>query len=140
MRILTTLAGSGTLGGVVGNRSPHGMRLSARSVHTQPRTPAQTMQRARFGSMAGAWRALTPDERLMWEAMGATVTRTNNAGISYTLTGYQAFISLTTKALTQAAPLPVTAGTVTIEQEGVPIAVTQGIEYEQEGEAIAGVP
>jgi hypothetical protein len=138
MQILTTLAGSGTLGGVVGNRSPHGMRLSARTAHTQPRTPAQTMQRHRVGSMAGAWRALTPAEQGTWAAMGALITRTNSAGTRYTLTGYQAFVSLTTKALSQAAPLPVTAGTVTIEQQGTPIAETSGILYEQQGAAIAG--
>ena len=138
MRILTTLAGSGTLGGVVGNRTPHGLRLSARTAHTQPRTPAQTMQRHRLGSMAGAWRALSPAEQLQWAALGALITRTNTAGTRYTLTGYQAFVSLTTKALTAAAPLPVAAGSVIIEQQGTPIAETSGILYEQQGEAIAG--
>lgn len=138
MRIVTTLPGSGKLGGVVANRSPHGQRISARTAHTQPRTIAQTTQRARVGSMAGAWRALTQAEQQAWTQIGALITRTNSAGQHYTLTGYQAFVSATTKALNAAHPLPVPAGTVIIEQQGTEIAVSTGTTYEQQGEPIAG--
>jgi hypothetical protein len=68
MQLLTTLAGTGKLAGIVGSTGRAGIRLHARAAHTQPRTANQQNARALTGSLAGAWRALTPAQRLAWNA------------------------------------------------------------------------
>ncbi len=68
MQLLTTLAGTGKLAGVVGSTGRTGLRLQARAAHSQPRTTSQQNARALTGSLAGTWRALTPAQRLAWNA------------------------------------------------------------------------
>ena len=68
MQLLTTLAGTGKLAGVVGSTGRAGIRLHARAAHSQPRTTSQQNARALTGSLAGTWRALSPAQRLAWDA------------------------------------------------------------------------
>lgn len=69
MQLLTTLAGTGKLAGVVGSTGRTGLRLQARAAHSQPRTTSQQNARALTGSLAGTWRALSPARRQAWNRL-----------------------------------------------------------------------
>ena len=63
---------SGKVGGNVSARNKSGATLRNRVKGTNPRTNAQTNQRAKFSSNAGGWRGLTTAERKSWNLAGAS--------------------------------------------------------------------
>lgn len=50
--------------------------------------------RGNVTTTAQAWRTLTSTQRAGWTSLGAMITRTDTLGETYTLTGFQAFMSV----------------------------------------------
>ena len=93
MQLLTVTPGSGKLGGAVSTQTRTGSRLHARSARIQPRTTRQVAARALTGSLASAWRALSPLHRKAWNALA-----------SGSLSGVNLFTSCNRNLLTLGAP------------------------------------
>lgn len=79
-----------------------------------PNTTFQGAVRARLAVNSAAWRALTALQRSGWDSLGASMTRTDALGQTYTLTGFQAYCSVNNSnlaagnAVVSAAPALVT--------------------------------
>jgi len=93
MLILTTLPGSGKLGGVVGSRTRQGQRFHARTAHQQPMSPSQRNSGAITLTLARAWRSLTASQREAWQLLAGQS--------SY---GYNAFIACNRRLATIGLP------------------------------------
>lgn len=59
----------GDLGGLLFRAGTYGPIVSRRSITPSLRTPAQTIQRARFAAAQQAWTSLTASAQLAWTAM-----------------------------------------------------------------------
>ena len=69
MQLVTTLPGSGKLGGVVATRGRIGAQLVIRAARSQPRSTSQNATRATIGALAAGWRALCAADKAAWNAL-----------------------------------------------------------------------
>ena len=85
---------SGSLAGITSSRNRFGQYRRSRATPVNPNTTAQGTVRARIAANAAAWRALTAVQREGWDSLGASMSRTDSLGQTYTLTGFQAYCSV----------------------------------------------
>ena len=101
MQIISNLgAASGHAGGLVASRGRAGDQLRARVFNRQPRSVSQLAARALTGSLAGAWRDLTDQQRLSWSTLASSILRTDALGQKHTLSGFTLFVSCNRNLLT----------------------------------------
>lgn len=85
---------SGSQAGTTASRNRYGQYTRTRATPVNPNTTAQGAVRARLAANAAAWRALTGAQRAGWSDLGASITRTDALGQSYTLNGFSAYCSV----------------------------------------------
>jgi len=82
---------SGSYAGVTSSRNRFGQYVRTRATPVNPNSTTQGTVRARMSANAAGWRALTDGQRAGWEALGATMTRTDSLGQVYDLNGFMAY-------------------------------------------------
>lgn len=90
---LLSSAASGKLGGIVASHNRGGTYFRHHAIPVQPRTPAQTTNRAQLAGFSAAFKALTAAQIAGWNALGGTVTLKSKLGTTYNPTGQQLFVS-----------------------------------------------
>lgn len=126
---------SGSLAGTTYSRNRNGQYVRNRSTPVNPSSTFQAAVRSRLGSNASAWRALTDGQRAGWTSLGASITRTDSLGTSYTLTGFQAYCEVNNNNLaagnavvaaapTLVSPTGLVTATVTLTNAAFSIAYT----------------
>jgi hypothetical protein len=80
-------------GSTTASHNRFGAYFRGRIIPVNPNTTKQAAQRAIIQSASAGWRALTDVQRAGWAALGASMTRQDSLGNSYTLTGLQAYTS-----------------------------------------------
>ncbi len=90
MKVLT-YPQSGSIAGQTASRNTFGQYLRTRATPVNPATANQGQVRARLGSNASAWRALTDIQRAGWESLGLQISRTDSLGQAYVLNGFMAY-------------------------------------------------
>lgn len=85
---------SGSIAGQTSAHNRFGQYRRTRATPVNPNSSWQGTVRGRLAVNAAAWRALTSVQRSGWETLGLQMTRTDALGQSYTLTGFQAFVSV----------------------------------------------
>jgi hypothetical protein len=65
-----------------------------RVVPTNPATNPQALVRGSLGTLSAAWRGLTEAQRGDWTGLGLNIIRTDSLGITYDLTGAQAYVAI----------------------------------------------
>jgi hypothetical protein len=109
---------SGSVGGVTSSRNRFGQYRRNRATPVNPASTAQGIVRARMAANSAAWRALTDAQREGWASLGASMTRTDALGQTYSLNGFMAYCSVNNNkalcgdATVSAAPALVTPSTV----------------------------
>lgn len=105
MQLLSDIpSSSGTLGGTVASRGRAGFQLVARVPRTQPRSPAQTTNRALIGSLASAWRTLNPACLRDWNNLAAASVTAGSRGLNSNPSGYTLFLSCNRNLATLGLP------------------------------------
>lgn len=130
---------SGSLAGTTSSRNRFGQYHRTRSIPVNPASSAQGTSRGRLSANAAAWRTLTDLQRAGWRDLGASMTRTDALGQSYTLTGFMAYCSvngvlaasggtllsdapaLTTPPSLLTAALTITAATASVAYTATPL-------------------
>lgn len=84
----------GSLGGTTFSRNSSGAYTRNRVSGVNANTAAQQLVRGRLSDYAQSWRGLGTVNQDGWDSLGAQMTRTDSLGQSYTLTGFQAFVSV----------------------------------------------
>lgn len=111
-------ARSGSYQGITSSRNRFGQYVRNRSIPVNPNSTAQTAVRARMSNNAAAWRALTSIQMEGWISLGASITRNDALGQTYTLTGFAAYCMINNNnaaagnALVATAPALVDPGTL----------------------------
>lgn len=90
---------SGSLGGVTSSRNRFGQYRRSRSTPINPNSANQAVVRSRMSLNAAAWRDLTANQRAGWGSLGSMMTRADSLGQAYTLSGFQAFLSVNNNRL-----------------------------------------
>lgn len=85
---------SGSQAGTTSSRNRFGQYTRNRSTPVNPRSTQQGVVRARMSANAAAWRTLTAAQRAGWSDLGASMTRTDSLGSTYTLNGFMAYCSV----------------------------------------------
>lgn len=85
---------SGSVGGVTSSRNRFGQYRRSRATPVNPNSTFQGTVRARLAASSAAWRALTSVQRAGWTSLAGQMQRTDSLGQGYTLTGFQAFVSV----------------------------------------------
>lgn len=85
---------SGSVAGVTSSRNRFGQYRRSRSSPVNPNSDKQGAVRARLSASSAAWRALTDAQRAGWEGLASQMNRTDSLGQGYSLTGFQAFVSV----------------------------------------------
>lgn len=85
---------SGSVAGVTSSRNRFGQYRRTRAVPVNPNSSFQGTVRDRLALNAAAWRALTSAQRAGWETLGASMSRTDSLGQTYTLNGFAAYCSV----------------------------------------------
>lgn len=85
---------SGSQAGTTSSHNRFGQYTRNRSIPVNPRSTQQGVVRARMSANAAAWRTLTAAQRAGWSDLGASMTRSDSLGSSYTLTGFMAYCSV----------------------------------------------
>lgn len=85
---------SGSLAGETSSHNRYGQYKRSRTIPVNPGSVAQTNVRSRLSANAAAWRALTSGQRAGWASLGSQMSRQDSLGQTYTLTGFQAFVSV----------------------------------------------
>lgn len=85
---------SGSYQGVTSSRNRFGQYVRARATPVNPGSVQQGVVRARMSANAAAWRALSGAQREGWESLGASMSRTDSLGQTYTLNGFMAYCSV----------------------------------------------
>lgn len=85
---------SGSIAGSTSSRNRFGQYRRTRAIPVNPASTAQGVVRARMSANAAAWRTLTSAQRAGWNDLGASMSRTDSLGQSYTLDGFQAYCSV----------------------------------------------
>jgi hypothetical protein len=83
----------GSVGGTTFARNRHGAYARNRTKPVNVINDLTTSSRARFGSQAFGWTALTQAQRDVWNADAGSVTLLNRLGEAYTPTGRQLFLT-----------------------------------------------
>lgn len=91
---------SGSMAGTTASRNRFGQYWRRRAVPVNPNSTAQSQARARLSGQAELWDTLTDVQRAGWASLGASMSRTDSLGQTYTLTGIQAFVSVNSLNLT----------------------------------------
>lgn len=105
---------SGSIAGSTSSRNRFGQYRRTRAVPVNPSSDAQNEVRGRLSASSSAWRALTDVQRAGWASLGLMMTRQDSLGQTYTLTGFQAYVSVNNNlaaagdAVLSAAPALVT--------------------------------
>ncbi len=126
---------SGSLAGQTSSRNRFGQYRRTRAIPVNPSSTAQQEARTILQTNAAAWRALTSEQRAGWDALGASMTRQDSLGQTYTLTGAQAHASVNgnrlhagdavvTAAPGLITPDPITIGVITLTVAAHTIAFT----------------
>lgn len=97
---------SGRLGGMILHKN--GV-VCARVTARNPRTKPQQAVRNGFRDGSMAWKALTPGQQAGWSALSRMVTRTNQVGREYHLTGRALYLSCFAHTHTIGASAPADA-------------------------------
>lgn len=85
---------SGSVAGVTSSRNRSGQYRRTRAIPVNPNTESQSAVRSTLASQAAAWRTLTNEQQLGWEAYADAHPRVNPLGVTYKLTGMQAFVGV----------------------------------------------
>lgn len=85
---------SRSAGSTTASHNRFGAYLRNRVIPTNPQSSFQTQARTVFANFAQNWRDLTDAEQLSWVTLGQSMERTDSLGITYSLTGIQAYISV----------------------------------------------
>jgi hypothetical protein len=114
----------GSVNGVTYARNRYGLYARSKASPVQPRTPAQSERRAQLTVLSQRWRTLSESNRAEWRALADELTRSDALGLTYRLSGLQAYLQVNLwRALLGlaaqdnappqlAAPNPVTISTV----------------------------
>jgi hypothetical protein len=124
---------SGSLAGQTSSRNRYGQYRRTRATPVNPSSPAQQEARTRLQENSAAWRNLTVEQRTGWASLGASMTRQDSLGQTYTLTGLQAYASVNGNNLAAgnavvadapslATPDPLTVGTITLTPAALTVA------------------
>jgi hypothetical protein len=96
----------GSVNGVTYARNRFGLYARAKASPVQPRTPAQTERRAQLTVLSQRWRTLEESLRAEWRALADELTRSDSLGLTYRLTGLQAYLQVNLwRALLGIAPV-----------------------------------
>lgn len=111
---------AGTIGGTVYSHNASGAYARQWSRPRQPRSRQQTAVRAKLALLPTAWRTLTASQQTAWSTWAAAPAqaRTNSIGVTYYLSGYQAYIAI--NRWRQTLGLPLTASPPTIARPTAP--------------------
>lgn len=90
---------SGSYAGVTSSRNRFGQYVRTRATPVNPSSSFQTTVRGRFSTAAVEWRLLTATQRAGWGDLGNQFSRTDSLGQSYSLTGFQCYVSLRSNLL-----------------------------------------
>lgn len=85
---------SGSLGSTTASHNRYGAYLRSRTIPVNPNTTLQQQQRDDLSQLTTHWRLLTSNQRNDWKTLGGQMTRTDSLGVTYNLTGIQAYISV----------------------------------------------
>jgi len=109
---------SGSYAGTTSSRNRFGQYVRNRSIPVNPSSVPQAAVRARLSNNAAAWRLLTDVQREGWASLGASITRNDALGTTYTLTGFQTYCMVNNNnlaagnAIVSAAPALTDPGTL----------------------------
>jgi hypothetical protein len=96
----------GSVNGVTYARNRFGLYARAKASPVQPRTPAQAERRAQLTVLSQRWRTLEESLRAEWRALADELTRSDSLGLTYRLTGLQAYLQVNLwRALLGIAPV-----------------------------------
>jgi hypothetical protein len=96
----------GSVNGVTYARNRFGLYARSKASPVQPRTPAQTERRAQLTVLSQRWRTLDEGLRAEWRALADELTRSDALGLTYRLTGLQAYLQINLwRALLGIAPV-----------------------------------
>jgi hypothetical protein len=82
----------GSVNGVTYARNRFGLYVRSKASPVQPRTPAQSERRAQLTVLSQRWRTLSEGIRAEWRALADELTRSDTLGLTYRLTGLQAYL------------------------------------------------
>jgi hypothetical protein len=85
---------SGSAAGTTWSHNRFGQYTRNRRTPVNPNTTQQGVVRARMSANAAGWRALTSAQRAGWESLGASITRADSLGSTYTLNGFMTYCSV----------------------------------------------
>ncbi len=84
----------GSVNGVTYARNRYGLYARAKASPVQPRTPAQSERRAQLTVLSQRWRTLPEGNRAEWRALADELTRSDSVGMTYRLSGLQAYLQV----------------------------------------------
>lgn len=84
---------SGSVAGTTSSHNRFGQYTRNRRTPVNPNTTQQGVVRARMAANSAGWRALTGAQRAGWESLGATITRSDSLGSTYTMNGFMMYCS-----------------------------------------------
>jgi hypothetical protein len=84
----------GSVNGVTYARNRFGLYARAKASPVQPRTPAQSERRAQLTVLSQRWRTLDESNRAEWRALADELTRSDALGLTYRLSGLQAYLQV----------------------------------------------
>jgi hypothetical protein len=84
----------GSVNGVTYARNRFGLYARSKASPVQPRTPAQSERRAQLTVLSQRWRTLDESLRAEWRALADELTRSDALGLTYRLTGLQAYLQV----------------------------------------------
>jgi hypothetical protein len=82
----------GSINGVTFARNRYGLYARSKASPVQPRTPAQAQRRAQLTVLSQRWRTLQENIRAEWRALADELTRSDALGLTYRLSGLQAYL------------------------------------------------
>jgi hypothetical protein len=124
----------GSVNGVTYARNRFGLYARAKASPVQPRTPAQTERRAQLTVLSQRWRTLDESLRAEWRALADELTRSDSLGLTYRLTGLQAYLQFNLwRALLGLAPQDNPPAQLAAPN---PISIT-GVSFEAESNTLA---
>jgi hypothetical protein len=82
----------GSVNGVTYARNRYGLYARSKASPVQPRTPAQSERRAQLTVLSQRWRTLSETNRAEWRALADELTRSDALGLTYRLSGLQAYL------------------------------------------------
>lgn len=85
---------SGSIAGSTSSRNRFGQYRRTRATPVNPNTSAQSAARTRLADNSANWRGITDAQRMGWGSLGAMIQRQDSLGQTYTLTGFQAYVSV----------------------------------------------